>query len=1263
MTEQVKVELDEQELLTLILRHFSWSNADVFAFGKRDSISRLGEIAGYMYMMSDRADRPSPVSVKIVLPPAGGRDPHRMLQEVQEGVRRAYRRFEQDDEITVPFVKDTIDKLEVEHATDFASSSLAQIIGKVARHQAVIVGEAAHYRSELPESSAGPRLQEDIWCTHLHHTMLMAEQAARASGSYILLDIGKHLPYRPSNIELLRSAGDVGLCGQSHSDEFSPESMLAMVNDVYERAAAGGIGQALALIEDNHTVSALTKWTMRLVAFERAGMRDEVHRILESSADTIASLRGGHLLLVARVAADVDNDDLAQHLIERALPDLIAPNELEAALQIARDMHRHELAVKTREQLRTLHPGSQLLRSVDGRDAAQEGNYARAAELLAGSAAPSEQVVGEVFRVLAEGTASPRFADPVALARELAAAMPDFKIDFQREIMRSLERAGRRDEAVAMLFASDIAWDRSRFLMARPLIECSLASGSPAIGPATIIQLIELAASYLADHPDDGHVRTGVADLLDVERLGLSGVALLAMEAIKRTERQPTIYKDRHSAGKPLDDITQLPGIMRRVLTWLTEKADGVIIAGHDAIPADILEADPDAVLAGLLEAVAIHAPDARDPADEQLMRHFVTVALAVAPIANNPDEDLEILRGVAVQAGASGRPQMARDLAEQVLVSAGDRPGRRRKALAAFADIYTRVGRIREALLTLIAASDLPSEGTWHEIWTEQGTLLRALRDLGLADDAIGLIGRLRGMVATVSNAEVYNSRLDTLELHAQLLKHQRRNPDRWPLSQLLRAAADNAALVLNSGDDALPITIMLRQLVDKSHAEGAPAPATTLDLLDRLIATLSAPQRALVQAAARLPDASAIASVAGPLQAARYNDDISYDLRMARTMGRRLARAATACADPAAFAYSLELLAEQGVRIRDAIGEAKAAPKILDEVSSPLDAAIAIAGLGLPVVGMVLDSLGLMVMTVTAAGPSSSLAVAPTVFDPVQFNEWSKLFPYEYREVELSSDKFRAATARLGVPELPERAVLIAGDLSRLPPNVLTVNGDLAGVTKSLATTPSLAWLQRSLARNHQGNGTAAAWIPVAQDASYLDVLSMMVGEIEDVLRDANISLSTNPAPGALASADLAIVGAHGGLAETNRYFRGLSDDQHEPTELRQLIDALRGSRVAILFVCSGGRMDKHPESGGVLGIAHRLLDNGLDAVIAPSWPIPFTMVRPWLDAFLKSWVGSTQIVDACGAANRAVAAATSHDLSRSLAMTLYGNPFITR
>jgi hypothetical protein len=1264
MAETAIMKLDEHELLTFVTRLFEWRNADVFAFGRRDSISRLGEIAGYISMMSDKDDNPRAGSVRIVLPPAAGREHRRMLDEVREGVLRAYRRFETDDIKTAPFVEMTIAKLEVDQATDFMSTSLAALLERAKGHQVVIVGEAAHYRTPDAANDGGTRLREDVWCAHLHGVMLMAEEKARATDSYVILDIGEDLPSRASNLELLKSAGGVGLCGNSHADNLTPEDVVAKVSAAYDHAAIGDVGKAISLIENDESLSDRRKWFLRLVVLERAGIRDEVSRILDDSAETIAELKSKDLLGVARIAAGVDRDDFAQNLVERALPDLIAAHDLESALQIALDTRRQALIGKVRERLRALHPGSHLLRSVDGRRAAREGDYAKAADLLGGSHDTRERTIGEVFRLLADAVAGPGFTDPVRLGRKLASKMPDWTAEMQREIMRSLERAGRRDEAVVMLFSEDVEWDEEWFAFARGLLGRSLASGSGAVGPEVMSRLIDVAAAYIAKHPADGYARTSVADLLDAEHVGIGGIAVMVMNAVERAESLPEVGKNHDPHRKQLDSIERLPGIVERVLVWLAEKGDGLVLAGRDAIPVEVLGEDPDAVLTGLLQIVNHYAPDPNDPADELVMRNLVTVALSVAPTAADPDEDLSVVHGAAVKLISGGRPQVGRDLAEQILAVAGDRPERRRKALAAFADIYARVGRVREALLMLVAAFELPSDGTWREAWTEQGLLLRILRDVGMPEDAIRIGERLRKALVKVSDADVYRSRLDTLELHAQLRRHQTGSKDAWPTVRLLEAATANAEAVLAVGDEALPGAVMLRQIIDRAEADGTEVPTAAREMVERLTVRLADSHRILVAAVGRLPDASIVASVAGPIQAARYNDDVSYDLRIARTMGSRLVRASTEAADPEGFAYSVELLGTQGVGVHGAGAEVKAAERILADVKLPLAAAVGIAGFGLPVVAMALDEKGLMTMTLTADGPQPPIAVATEIFDPKRLVEWSQTYPLGYSDPRLSPKGFRDATNRLGLPRLPERALIVSGDLTNMPPNVLTVDGDLAGVSRSLVAVPSLSWLKASVAAGRKGDGTAAGWIPIAASSSYMDTLSLMVGEVEEVLQRAGIALYTQSlTPAAFASVDLAIVGAHGGLAEDNRYFRGLSDDRHEPADLRQLTDALRGSRLAVLFVCSAGRIDQHPESGGLVGIAHRLLDNGLDAVIAPSWPIPFTIARPWLDAFLKAWNDGCQIIDAYRAGNDAVAVATSYDLARALAMTLYGNPFLTR
>jgi hypothetical protein len=86
----------------------------------------------------------------------------------------------------------------------------------------------------------------------------------------------------------------------------------------------------------------------------------------------------------------------------------------------------------------------------------------------------------------------------------------------------------------------------------------------------------------------------------------------MVMNAVERAERLPEVEKDHDPDRKRLDDIERLPRIMQRVLVWLAEKGDGVVLAGCDAIPAEVLGEDPDAVLTRVLRMVDHYAPSSR---------------------------------------------------------------------------------------------------------------------------------------------------------------------------------------------------------------------------------------------------------------------------------------------------------------------------------------------------------------------------------------------------------------------------------------------------------------------------------------------------------------------------------------------------------------------------------------------------------------------------------------------------------------------------
>ena len=67
--------------------------------------------------------------------------------------------------------------------------------------------------------------------------------------------------------------------------------------------------------------------------------------------------------------------------------------------------------------------------------------------------------------------------------------------------------------------------------------------------------------------------------------------------------------------------------------------------------------------------------------------------------------------------------------------------------------------------------------------------------------------------------------------------------------------------------------------------------------------------------------------------------------------------------------------------------------------------------------------------------------------------------------------------------------------------------------------------------------------------------------------------------------AHSDLMIVAAHGG--PDGSYFQSVADDDALRFSPNSLARALAYTGVVILFVCSGGRADKHPFASATVGL----------------------------------------------------------------------------
>ena len=149
----------------------------------------------------------------------------------------------------------------------------------------------------------------------------------------------------------------------------------------------------------------------------------------------------------------------------------------------------------------------------------------------------------------------------------------------------------------------------------------------------------------------------------------------------------------------------------------------------------------------------------------------------------------------------------------------------------------------------------------------------------------------------------------------------------------------------------------------------------------------------------------------------------------------------------------------------------------------------------------------------------------------------------------------------------------------------------------------------------------------------------------------------------PAAFAGASIAVITAHGGVNPEGRYFQVVSDEGILRVTASDLANALRNVGIVILFVCSGGRADKHPGAHTTLGLARDILDHGCTAVIASPWPLDARVPSHWLPAFLKHWVQGDTLIEANFCANKAVDQIFPWDPARGLAMTIFGNPMLRK
>ncbi len=1134
----------------------------------------------------------------------------------------------------------------------------------------MIVADAAAYRDDNVEpyiapGASTPRLPQDVWVPQLHALAVAAVEVAHERVLYVALDANELSPTRESLSDLLRSIDGCGVMGSSRDED--PAAILAAHVDLWDVwIREGRLGRVLRDVEQLPPSLADQKAFLRIQLMHRAGHRPQALQAIREEMASGRKLDAPSRVKLARIAQDANASRLASEVLGSAVDELVSLEDLESALATAHDTGSAQLEQRVAGRLATLFPDSPGLRLLRRRALLDARDYGGLSALLAGE--PDGRSSGEFYGRLAQYLSVPGTPDYYAL---IATAGGDVSVaDALR--MACVSDALQRQlvlhafELVMPIPKTPAQVGRGERLLLQVLEKVFLLVGE---GDRLSITIDRLQAAVLAlvEHlsadPANQALRVGLVSLLQPSVSGTTGLGLITSVVLNLTSRPVQIEKRDAPAEADLDWLWQRRPFLDAVFTWL--RGEEPVVIGRSVLPEGLLTEPPDEVVSAVTDYLS-GGPLASHE-DAAALQLWLAFAASVTPHSSNPDWDLRLMRLVAGRLASSGHPQLARDLAEQALLNSTSTPRRRRLGWFAMADVYHRCHNHLEGLLALACALAADDRGDEEQIWQEITGLARFLRDFGLHDEARSAIGKARQLLHRMGLSERYRHRLDTIEIQIRQIALTVAGSNNAELEALLADAVRNGAEVLEQRDMTAPAAAMLGQLLRIARDRGANIPPDAEATLAELRKRTSGSIASFIETAlADTVSAKHLLILLKMTGTARYSDDVGYDMHNAAIAGRRALASDEYIRNAVNTSFALELLADRGVAVPgwDEAAEPPPAPSWIEE---PGEIACSISQEGLSIVQAGFDAIGRLVRVSSVGGHLQYPVREPDeVINEDRFRVWAADHPYAYGIDESTPNLFYTTTAHLRLSGLPDGPVIIAADasLQPFPPNIFYVDGEFAGRARPMAAVPSLAWLRAARRKGPIGDGRLCAWISTAAGGSESQTLLMIAQRLEPTFDQYSFLVDTGPTlPGAFAGATMAVVTAHGAIHPEGRYFQVVSDEGTLKVTASALAAALRNVSTVILFVCSGGRADKHPAANTTLGLAKQILDRGCQAVIASPWPLDVRVPSHWLPAFLENWWQGHPLIEANFAANKLVDRTFAQDPARGLAMTVFGNPTLRR
>lgn len=1109
------------------------------------------------------------------------------------------------------------------------------------------------------------RLVEDSWASDTAELARAALEIALEKELFLLLTSPADPPMKEETLKLLENVEGLLLSATGGSDQVPPASQLAR----WAALAKGGrASEAMDQLQALQLPELLAE-QMRMQISNAAGDHETAVRIIRGLLPRV-SVDGAAAVQWASICILGGDHATARQLLSAALVDMADQLQLEQSLEMATELRRADLVEIAQKRLRALFPNSdRLLVDCD----------VRLLQLCSmGTPETQEHLISHVGFSEHHTFIAAQLTANVALAydkivEDVSAQWPE-----QQELASmcvSLRAEALGSGVDAMLLALPLIGE-SRFsrgaarLLLRVMRKLFLSGEVSKTDVDLLKAPLAAVIAHLGQHPGDADLRAQLIKTLSVDRAGSIGLPLLAVVTLDFALTAPLPAPEPVDVEEATED--EFEGFKER---W-TDSLGGSsgAIDPRVPFPSSIGGPNADRLARAMLRDIERSAPQLKTVEELQDCEYLLHLLPKVAANVPGCADDIHAVRTLAGRYALLGAHQLARDRAELVMLLSSGPPQRRRLAWAAYADIYLRTHSIPDALLGLACAASTQAQLPASELSQEIFSLARVTRELGLLEVSQSALDACRELYTGLGMTEIMRHRLDATALSLRLRKITA--ADVAGLGALLNDCQTVLEDAMRLKDEVTVAGFLFAQVATAYESAGGQVSAEASNLRSRTLELLGEGASTMLRAvSASKPTAGDLLALHKASAGARYSADAPRDAYSVSIAAHRLLRPENAQATPRDAFFAAELLADRGLT------QALSAP--LSSADWPLQFAQELAQRGYPVLMLAFDDKRELVAAIADA-TGAYVASAPVLAEHAEARlaKWSKTYPYRYglispkaaledertKRMRLVGDaEFYDSMRQFDVP-LPQgqRLLVVAQpEAAQLAFNLLVNDGELLGFSRALGMVPSLTWLAATLKKPRNVEvDRRVAWISAGRSSEELQALEVVRAMIEPPMKDHNVSLDLSEAlPQGTQGAQMGIVVAHGQLTSDDRYFRRVVDEGKLQAAPDDLADAFADTELVILFVCSGGRVNVDPMVSTTLGLPKLLLNRGCRTVVASPWPLESLAPGIWLPRFLDEWAQGATAIDACHRANLHVASRREGEPQVSLAMTVYGDPLLTK